>query len=288
MCCRKNPHVKDKIQKNKGVTMVELIVTFALLAIFMTAATMCISHAVIFFFDEQQRMRSYTIADVVLSELKDEIRTMQGSGDDLKGYVKLRNKDSAMPDHAGDTYTGSTIEYVVSNINDGAVAVQVDAAGCNDYMIDAKDEKLREVKAGDDTTNKADLKEGYLTMRYYGIFTETNPFYNDCFMDKIVPGTYAQTVTDFGSVIGKKVVWHAQEKIPEQMYEYNGKAYTVDFQFSVTPRSSGGHDIVDYVDVTVFVKDGGETVYQKSRRVDLQNTVYFNKDTPTMYSDFGS
>ena len=36
-------------------------------------------------------------------------------------------------------------EYMASNINDGLNAVQIDVAGCDDYMIDGKNESLREV-----------------------------------------------------------------------------------------------------------------------------------------------
>ena len=81
---------QNRKQKNSGVTMVELIVSFALLSIFLVAATMCISHAVIFYFSERQTMSSYSVADIVFSEIKNELRTMQSS--DFNGYIKLREK----------------------------------------------------------------------------------------------------------------------------------------------------------------------------------------------------
>lgn len=289
MSCDNSKTKKRIICRNKGVTMVELIVTFALLAIFLATATMCISHAIIFFFDEQQRMSSYTVADVVLSELKDEIRTMQSSEDGRKGYIKLR-KGSSGPDVAGGVYTGTTIEYMASNINDGLNAVQIDVAGCDDYMIDGKNESLREVTVDGAVTNKADIKSDYLTMRYYGRFKETNSTYEELFMDKIVNGTYAASLPVFNGITGSDVVWHASEKLPKELYQ----RHLIELQFSVSPHDDGsGHQIVDYVDVTVFVKRitdestmATEQVYQKERRIDLQNNVYYKPySEATMYSD---
>lgn len=275
------------LYKNKGVTMVELIVTFALLAIFLAAASMCISHAVIFFFDEQQRLSSFTIADAVFSEVKSEIRTMQGSTDEHKGYVKLR-KTGGAADYSGGTYTGTTIEYLASSIGNGATAVQIDTAGCDNYLIDIKDNKLKVITLEDGTTtSNANLPAGYLTMRYYSQYSENDPKFENKFMDIITAGSEAINETEFNSISGSKVVSHAQEKLPVKMYQYNNKSYQVELQFSVTPRNDGMNDIVDYVDVTVFVKDGTETIYQKTRRVDLQNVVYYNKNA-TMYSDITS
>lgn len=280
----KNANNNNRImRRNYGVTMVELIVTFALLAIFLAAATMCISHAIIFFFDEQQRMSSYTVADVVLSELKDEIRTMQASDEGRKGYVKLR-KGASGPDNDGNIYTGTTIEYIASSINDGLNAVQIDVAGCDDYMI-MVDKTDKELKFRAD---KADIKSDYLTMRYYEKTKETNNTYDGLCMDRIINGTYAAGLADFSTKVNSDVVWHASEKLPKELYQN----HTIDLQFSVKPRNDeAGNLVVDYVDVTVFVKslkdDGtSETVYQKERRIDLQNTVYYKPySEPTLYSD---
>ena len=286
MSYKNNEHNRI-FRKNHGVTMVELIVTFALLAIFLAAATMCISHAIIFFFDEQQRMSSYTVADVVLSELKEEIRTMQSSEDGRKGYIKLR-KGAAGPDESGGIYTGTTIEYIASNINDGLNAVQIDTAGCSDRMIMVdktdKELKLRDAANGGENAN---LKQNYLTMRYYETFKETNSQYEGMFLDKIVNGTYVGSLPAFTSESNSKVVWHATEKLPKELYN----DHVIELQFSVKP--TGSNNVVEYVDVTVFVKKitnkdtmATETVYQKERRIDLQNTVYYKPySEPTMYSD---
>lgn len=274
-CGKVNDH-KRILCKNKGVTMVELIVTFALLAIFMGAATMCISHAIIFFYDEQQRMSAYTVADGVMSEIKEEIRTMQGSEDGLNGYVKLRNTI--------DANTGATLEYITSNINDNENAVQIDANGCKDLLINGKDNTLREVTYNGNPSKSANLESGYLTMRYYGKPPEIDSTYKKLFEDKIVAGTTAGSAADLVSHIGEKVVWHAQEKLPVEFYQ----EHKIGLEFKIFPRDEGGVNYVDYIDVIVYVKDadGVETVYQKERRIALLNKVkYKPKDEATMYSD---
>lgn len=266
--------------------MVELIVTFALLAIFLAAASMCISHAIINYYNEQHMMAAYSVADLVLSEVKDEIRTMQAS-EKYSGYVKLRTKDGTgklvSASESGGTYTGTTIEYVASNINDGRTAVQIDTEGCTDVLISDEDVT---------TDYWEDLKSGYLTMRYYSQYPEKNlAGYKNLYMDEIVAGTSAVASGSYDSLpIGTKVVWHAQEKlpVPKETENYKGSVYqgfTVDLEFSVAPvTDSEGNDVVEYVDVTVNVNDVSERVYSKTRRVGLQNTVYYTEKN-TMYSD---
>lgn len=274
MNCGKADDRKNKriMHKNKGVTMVELIVTFALLAIFMGAATMCISHAIIFFYDEQQRMRAYTVADGVLSEIKAEIRTMQGSENGLNGYVKLRN-------------SGATLEYITSNINDNMNAVQIDALGCKDFLLNGNDNTIREVTGADGKPTKtANLEEDYLTMRYYGRPSETNNTYKNLFEDEIVAGTTAGSTAELVAYIGKDVVWHVQEKLPKEFYQ----DHKIGLEFKVHTYDVEGVQYVDYIDVIVYVKnaDKTETVYQKERRIALQNKVKYKTDSEaTMYSD---
>lgn len=262
--------------RNRGVTMVELIVTFALLAIFMTVATMCISHAIIFYYNERQTMNAISVADIVFAEVKNDIRTMQGS--DYNGYVKVREKNAANKlvavSPSGGEYKGSTLEFVLSNINDGACAVQIDTNGCKDALIDA--EKVRK----DEVEN---IDEKYLTMRYYNRYPEKNIMaYKTLYMDRIVSGTSAEASGNYSSVTGGKVCWHAQEKLPKQLYQ----DYTIELEFSVVPEApdANGKCLVKYVDVTVIVNNTEEQVYKKNRRVALQNKVYYNNDS-TMYSD---
>lgn len=264
--------------------MVELIVTFALVAAFLTMTTMCVSHAILFYYSETKTMHAYTVADLVLSEVKDEIRSMQGSGEGLNGYVKLRKEDEhgmlVPAAAAGGVYEGTTIEYVASNINDAATAVQIDAGGCGDVLIGEDGKK--EILIDGSLVSNADLAPNYLTMRYYSRYPESRIMgYKNLFMDTIVTGTSADASGKFTGLTAQKVVWHAQEKLPRQSYQ----DYTVALLFQVKPVTDPvGNQMVYSVDVTVRVREGEEIVCEKRRRVDLQNTVYY-KSGNTLYSD---
>ncbi|MCR5702082.1 MAG: prepilin-type N-terminal cleavage/methylation domain-containing protein [Lachnospiraceae bacterium] len=267
---------KGKKMHNRGVTMVELIITFALLAVFLTTATMCISHAVIFYYHERQTMSAYSVADMVLSEIKDDIRTMQSS--DYNGYIKIREKNAvgnliAVSPAAGE-YKGSTLEYVASNLNDGANVVQIDTNGCNCAMIDDKSIKKSEID---------DIDKDYLTMRYYGRYPEKNlNQYKNLYMDRIITGSSADVSGNYAALSTDKVVWHAQEKLAKQVYQ----DYTISLEFSVKPGAANaeGKQYVDYVDVTVKVNNTEGEVYKKTRRVNILNKVYYENGR-TLYSD---
>ena len=266
----------NKINKNRGVTMVELVVSFALLSIFLVAATMCISHAVIFYYNERQTVSAYSVADIVFSEIKNELRTMQSS--DYYGYIKIRemsesdNRLYAVSENEG-VYEGTTIEFVASNINNGANAVLLDAEGCSCALID----KEKVIKKNIDN-----IKSGYLTLRYYSPYRETKMAgYEKLYMDQIMVGSSAEDSGNYNDIVGKRVVWHAEEKLPTQLYQ----DYTVSLKFKVHPEPDGnGNKVVKSVNVVVMVKNADGVVYQKSRSVELQNTVYYETKN-TMYSD---
>ena len=268
--------------------MVELIVTFALLAIFLAAASMCISHAILNYYNEQRMMAAYSVADLVLSEVKDEVRTMQASKN-YSGYVKLLTKDASgklvASAESGGEYTGTTIEYVTSDLYDNRTAVQIDTEGCSDVLIN-------EDGINDDYWE--DLKSGYLTMRYYSLYPEKNiAGYKNLYMDELVAGTSAVTSGNYGTLpVGTRVVWHAQEKLapPQDTEEASGSVYqnfTVSLNFTVKPeKDADNNPVVKYVDVSVDVNDANGMVYNKTRRVTLQNVVYYKDGSQkTMYSD---
>ncbi|MCR5282984.1 MAG: hypothetical protein K6E18_06395 [Lachnospiraceae bacterium] len=266
--------------------MVELIVTFALLAIFLSVSTMCISHAVTFFYEQERRTTTYSVADIVLAELKKEIRTMQGSTQEGKGgYLRIRNGQASVSKN-GAVYEGSGIEFLTSNINDTATAVRIDADGCDDILID--EDGKRAVPTADPSipSYQADLEPGYLTMCYYSRFSETRDPYKGLFLNRIVPGSDAASSV-YADIIGKDVVWHATERLPKQLYQ-NQK---IGLLFSTEPQSTPEGERVEFVDVTVIVSEVAEDgslkeLYRKKRRIPVLNTVYY-KNEPTMYSDVG-
>ncbi len=287
---------------NAGVTMVELIVCFAMLAIFLTAATMCISHAILFFYHEKQEMAAFSVGDMVFSEIKDDIRTMQGS--DFNGYIKLRTNDgtgleavSATADH---TATGTTIEFVPSNVQDAPVAVQIDTEGCGEAskpnglfkeaILINNEEVVRQA------TEIKNISKDNLTLRYYCRYPDSDlsDEYRNLYMDVIIPESAAAKEAAFSSYPGRKVVWHTLEKLSTESYQ----DFKVSLEFSVKPEGieieTDDPDnpdqvlLVRYVDVTVNVLDSsdptGDPVYTKVRRIDLANTVYY-KEESTMYID---
>ena len=59
--------------------MVELIVSFALLGIFLIGASTIIAYSFREYYAKQRLMTAFTVADTVLAEIKNDIRTMQPS-----------------------------------------------------------------------------------------------------------------------------------------------------------------------------------------------------------------
>ncbi|MBR6222659.1 MAG: InlB B-repeat-containing protein [Lachnospiraceae bacterium] len=264
---------------NKGITLVELVVSFALLAIFLGAASMCISHAVIFYYNERESMAAYSVADLAFSEIKDELATMQGS--EFNGYVKIRTKASgsdqvvAVAENGG-VYKGSTIEFVASNIADGDNAVLLDTNGLPSGAVMIDDEKVV-------NTDLKHINKDHLTLRYYRKFPKEDlAGYEKLYMNNVVLGSKASKLTAFNGITGKNVVWHAEEKLPDAAYQ----DLKIGLEFSVKPKADDfGNAVVSAVDVTVKVLDENDAiVYTKERRVELQNTVYYRTEN-TLYTD---
>ncbi len=279
---------KKKKLNNKGITLVELVVSFGLLAIFLATAAMCISHAVLFYYHQRQEMAAFTVADLAISEIREDIRSMQGSK--FNGYIKVRKKNDStgklvgVPKTSG-SYDGTTLEFVTSNIQDSAIAVQIDCEGCgSDSTGIFHDAILINNEEVVNATIK-NIRKDHLTFRYYYKYPESElPGYDDLYMDRLLPDSSASKETAFSSYAdGRNVVWHTLEKLPAESYQ----DFTIDLNFSVTPMppDSEGNEAVSYVDVTVSVKNAsGDEVYSKESRVDLLNEVYY-KEEATMYSD---
>ena len=229
-------------------------------------------------------MSASTVADLVLSEVKDEVRSMQGSGEGLNGYVKLRRKDAdgnlIAVTPSGGSYEGTTIEYIAANVNEAAVAVQIDAEGCDAVLVDGDGRK--EVMIGETAVSRASLAGDHLTMRYYSRYPENLIMgYKNLFMDTVISGTSAEASGNYAGLTAQKIVWHATERLPQQSYQ----GYGIELLFQVKPvADSEGNPVVDYVDITVRVKEEDTVVLEKVRRVDLQNVVFY-KNGNTLYSD---
>ena len=279
---------KKKKLNNKGITLVELVVSFGLLAIFLATAAMCISHAVLFYYHQRQEMAAFTVADLAISEIREDIRSMQGSK--FNGYIKVRKKDDSTGKLVGvsktsGSYEGTTLEFVTSNIQDSAIAVQIDCEGCGSESTGIFSDAI--LINSEKVVNESikNIRKDHITLRYYYKYPgEDLDGYEDLYMDKLLSDSSATKETAFSSYAnGKNVVWHTLEKLPAESYQ----DFTIDLNFSVTPMppDSEGNEAVSYVDVTVSVKNAsGDEVYSKESRVDLLNEVYY-KEEATMYSD---
>ena len=279
---------KKKKLNNKGITLVELVVSFGLLAIFLATAAMCISHAVLFYYHQRQEMAAFTVADLAISEIREDIRSMQSSK--YNGYIKVRKKNDrgklvGVTKTSG-SYEGTTLEFVTSNIQDSAIAVQIDCEGCGSESTGIFSDAI--LINSEKVVNESikNIRKDHITLRYYYKYPgEDLDGYEDLYMDKLLSDSSATKETAFSSYAnGKNVVWHTLEKLPAESYQ----DFTIDLDFSVTPFDDGSHEVVSYVDVTVSVKNAsGDEVYSKESRVDLLNEVYY-KGEATMYSDMYS
>lgn len=296
-------------KRNAGTTMVELIVSFALLAIFLSAVTMVISNSLLTYYREQKQMSIYSVADAVLSEIRNDIRTMQpsayvkadGTTVSANGFVKLRN--SGTPD--GDSvYRGSTIEFMKSNENDGAILEQIDTAGCGPSTALIKSDEVIKKAIGD--TIPADQLTARFYMRiseskdkYKGFFGDTHRSY---FCDIKASDSSMATDSVYGSLnnysspasVGGAggtyenngtVVWGAENRLPDKLYQ----GFLVKTEFEIKPETdAAGNEVVTSVVVKVRLYENSveeeNFIYEKEGVVPLQNIVYYKTDK-TLYSD---
>lgn len=285
---------KQNTLSKAGFTMVELIVSFALMGIFLVATTMAISTSMIQYYEERELMSAFEVADSVLSMVKEDIRTMQWSVNpsdekDISGigYVKLRNGSGATVPclSASDTLTGDTIEFVMAGSDDNDCAEQIDAKGfvgsdgSKGYLL-----KNHSIIAGKDQLLQG-LDAGYLTFRYYRKdIQEDNDNYKNCYIDKCVDGTKLAAAVSIPS--DKKLARDAEERISSELYGN----FKIELSFTVKPEdyastSSTDDYIVKSVGMKVRVLDSdGALVYEKSSSVALLNKVLY-KSAATMYSD---
>nr|MCR5623785.1 type II secretion system GspH family protein [Lachnospiraceae bacterium] len=277
-----------------GFTMVELIVSFAILAIFLIAVSMAITVSVRQYNEERNLIMAFDVADTITSMLKDDIRSMQGTVNGMSdtdtsdpGYIKLRDADgNTVPftDGSPAAISGETIEFVMPGASDNDCAEQIDAKG----FVGSDGAKGVLVKNHSVINDKVSgLDEGYLTFRYYRKdIQENNDSYKTCYVDACLADT--SFADEVGLSSGKKVARDAEERISAALYHN----YKIELTFSVTPEeytptSATDDYIVKYVDITVNVihKVDGSLAYSKKSSVALLNKVLY-KSSESMYSDF--
>ncbi len=302
--------IRDLRKNEKGATLVEMIVSFALIGIFLAATFTAVSSALVTYYHERELMAAYTVADTVISSIKDDIHTMRpqrlASTDDtyesLDGYVKIR--DGSTSTSVGSTvttlsdgnsdgsneYYGDTIEFLRAasyNItNDEAADTDISfVETINSSGFSGTLYKKTDVISVDSSGNNGAVSRdsGYLTLRYYSRNSEST--YKNLGADLLL--------TDSG--LGSDSISRGlTEKLGSDYY--NG--LYVDLHFFIpesaleTDTLSVGNaaNFVRFVGVTVDVYreyDGttfSDQLYSKTEYIDIQNDVWF-ANYKTLYSD---
>ena len=142
------------LRSRRGLTLVELLVSMALLGLALTLFAATLSPAARSF----QRLETLNDAQIVADDL---LETVRSQLEDARGYVKCYDSGQNLAGKKGtDTGKGSAIEFVDPN---GYVAV-LSADGCPETT-------LRRVSSEDggtvETSTAAKIDPGYLAVRYY-------------------------------------------------------------------------------------------------------------------------
>ena len=139
------------------------LVCFALWAFFHALQERRLQARLRFILTPGKQEASFTVADGVLSEIQDDLRTMQGTTDNTDGYIKLRYTDESGKRatrslNGNAEISGDGIEFVASSDDESAYAEQIDSLGFTGYLI-----KNHIVT----NPNACALPVHYLTVRYY-------------------------------------------------------------------------------------------------------------------------
>ena len=140
------------LRSRRGETMVELLVSMALLGLALTLFAATLSPAARSF----QRLETLNDAQIVADDL---LETVRSQLEDARGYVKCYDSGQNLVEKKG-TDTGTAIEFMDPS---GYVAV-LNADGCPETT-------LRRVSSEDggtvETSKAAKIDPGYLAVRYY-------------------------------------------------------------------------------------------------------------------------
>lgn|GEM_PF-3959242 len=184
----KNKNMSDSIRQ-KGYTLVELIVTFALFAIFMTAVVMCLPSMTKIYMQLQQINHEKTICNTVSNEIKSELQVtlgVEGDGDPLGikngnglGYIALLDESGRQIELSSQgaitsgaavvpatDVSGSGIEFAYnasSAAGNAVIVAQMDADGFDGYTYRSGKKKLQE----DYHTGDRVITSGAVVTRYY-------------------------------------------------------------------------------------------------------------------------
>lgn len=279
------------IKNSQGYTLVELIVTFALLAIFMTAVVSCLPKITKVYMNLQAINHQKTICNTVSNQIRNELQAtlgVEGVDDALGvkvgngvGYIALID-DSGQPiriSTSGGVSTGSailptsdltgeTIEFVYQ---DGIIA-QLDTKGFDGYT-------MRKNKLQVDYHDAKAITSGALLTRYYETDNANNKL---TFIDyNSTDYTVAQKiVSESGITAGRKNVAFAIEypyaKPFYEGYELKTK-FTIKkdafYSYGDGTTASPARTYVNYINYTLSLWKDGHMTYSQDYVVNVQNAV---------------
>ncbi|MCR4904061.1 MAG: Cna B-type domain-containing protein, partial [Butyrivibrio sp.] len=308
--------IRDIKENQIGATLVEMIVSFALIGIFLAATFTAISSALLSYYHEREIMTAYTVADTVLSAIKDDIHTMRpqraqnsdGTIEALDGYVKLRTGSDQSS--VGKTVTGTTIDADEDGTAD-YYGDTLEFLRASTYSITDDDASDTDVSfaqtistsgfAGtlykntdvisvdyDGNTGAISRAPGYLTLRYYSKYSGTDTTYEGLYADLYMNDDVLSTDVSVSRGLSEKLG-----------VDYYHRLY-VDLHFFI-PQSALETDTLSVNETASFVRFVGATVdvyreydtssdtysdlmYSKTEYIDIQNDVWF-ADYDTLYSD---
>lgn len=274
---------------NKGYTLVELIVTFALLAIFMTAVVACLPNITKIYTNLQAINHQKTICNTVSNQIRNELQSTLGveGADDALGVQNVNGKGYiALIDDSGQQImiptggavstggailpasdlTGDTIEFV---LRDGIIA-QLDAKGFNGYT-------MRKKKLQVDYHDAKAISSGALLTRYY----QTDGDYNKKLtVIDYKSGDYA-VATEAGIVTEglKNVAYAIEYPYAKPFYEgYELKTkFTIKkdafYTYGDGTTESPARTYVNYINYTLSLWKDGHMKYSQDYVVNVQNAV---------------
>lgn len=274
---------------NKGYTLVELIVTFALLAIFMTAVVACLPKITKIYTNLQAINHQKTICNTVSNQIRNELQSTLGveGADDALGVQNVNGKGYiALIDDSGQQImiptggavstggailpasdlTGDTIEFV---LRDGIIA-QLDAKGFNGYT-------MRKKKLQVDYHDAKAISSGALLTRYY----QTDGDYNKKLtVIDYKSGDYA-VATEAGIVTEglKNVAYAIEYPYAKPFYEgYELKTkFTIKrdafYSYGDGTTESPKRTYVNYINYTLSLWKDGHMKYAQDYVVNVQNAV---------------
>ncbi len=274
----------------KGYTLVELLVTFALFAIFMTAVVMCLPGITKVYMQLQQINHEKTICNTVSNEIRselEEILGVEGDGDPLGvktgngiGYMILLDEHGQQIPIASEGETsgavlpaadisGEGIEFAYLN----GIVAQMDTKGFDGYTM-----RKNKLQAG------YQVNPGALVTRYYEADIEKNT--RTTTIDyQAAGGGYSVASGVTVSDGTHNVVYAVRYPYVEHFYE--GFELRTDFTIKkdafytvgAGTEESPARTYVNYVNYTLSLLKDGELCYSQEYVVNIQNAVPYGGTT---------